>query len=128
MFHQCRVHVHGLRLIKDALNCRCHLHLRWGVPRLIDGGDILDAQLLINGLSWTGFRGGLVLGHQFLLLRCLTLGTSESWWYALCFCRVSGFQLSGWKLEPSCHAGPRWGSETQVQSFLNPLSEVRFPS
>ena len=28
MFCRCRVHVHGLRLIKDALNCWCHLLLR----------------------------------------------------------------------------------------------------
>ena len=30
MFCRCRVHVHGLRLIKDALNCWCHLCLRQG--------------------------------------------------------------------------------------------------
>ena len=99
-----------------------------GVPRFIDGGDVLDAQLLINGLSLSGFRGGLVLGHCLLFPRRLTLAKSESWWYALCFCRVPGFWLSGRKLEPSCHAGPWRGSETQVLSFLNPLSEVCFPS
>ena len=77
-----------------------------GVPRFINGGDVLDAQLLINGLSLTGFRGGLVLGHHLLLLRRLTLGVSESWWYALCFCWVPGFWLSGRELEPSCRTGP----------------------
>ena len=129
--YRLRINTHVLTFTMPCIiarHCRGQLRLRWGVPRLIDGGDILDAQLLINGLSLTGYQGGLILGHCLLLLWCLTLGTSESWWYALCFSRMPSFWLSARKLEPSCHAGPRRGSETQIRSFLNILSEVRFPS
>ena len=100
MFCWCRVHIHGLRLIKDALNCRCHLCLCWGVPRLIDGGDILDAQLLIIGLSLTGFRG-----VWYLATASWSSGVLRWVWVnpggtlsASVGCRVSGCPDGSWSL------------------------------
>ena len=75
-------------------------------PTVMGESDPLAIPSNSGASSWTRFRGGLVLGHRLLLLRCLTLGTSEPWWYALCFCWVPGFWLSGRKLEPSCRTGP----------------------
>ena len=74
-----------------------------GVPGLVDVGNVLDAQLLINGLSFLAvFRRIPVLGHRLLLLQNPTLETGKSRWYAFRFCWVPSFR----ELEVPCYAGP----------------------
>ena len=57
-----RIYIHGLGLIPDAFDGRRQLCFCWGVPGLVDVGDVLYAQLLIKGLFFYCLPGGSSTG------------------------------------------------------------------